>query len=53
LWLHLQADSYGTGSLIGVLEQLADFHRGQRVVLVWDGLSAHWSYTVRPLDQQP
>jgi hypothetical protein len=26
-----------------VLKQLAGFYRGQRVVLVWDGLSSHWS----------
>ncbi|MFI9825986.1 GDSL-type esterase/lipase family protein, partial [Streptomyces sp. NPDC052013] len=28
---------------IEVLEQLKVFYRGERVVLVWDGLSAHWS----------
>jgi hypothetical protein len=43
LCFHLQADSYDTDSLIGVLEQLKDFYAGQRVVLLWDGLSAHWS----------
>jgi hypothetical protein len=37
LCFHLQADSYATDSLIGVLEQLADFYRGQRVVLIWTG----------------
>jgi hypothetical protein len=47
LCFHLQADSYDTDSLIGVLEQLADFYRGQRVVLIWDGLSAHWSHKMR------
>jgi hypothetical protein len=47
LCFHLQADSYDTDSLIGVLEQLAGFYRGQRVVLLWDGLSAHWSYKMR------
>jgi hypothetical protein len=36
-----------------VLEQLADFYRGQRVVLLWDGLSSHWSYKMRAhLDKQ-
>jgi hypothetical protein len=40
---HLQPDSYNTDSLIKVLEQLATFSSGQRVVLVWDGLSSHWS----------
>jgi transposase len=47
LCFHLQADSYDTDSLIGVLEQLAGFYAGQRVVLLWDGLSAHWSYKLR------
>ncbi len=44
LCFHVQPDSYDTDSLIGVLEQLAGFYRGQRVVLLWDGLSSHWSY---------
>jgi hypothetical protein len=39
LCFHLQPDSYDTDSLIGVLEQLAGFYRGQRVVLLWDGLT--------------
>jgi hypothetical protein len=34
LCVHLQPDSYDTDSLIGVLEQLAGFYRGQRVVLL-------------------
>jgi hypothetical protein len=53
LCFHLQPDSYDTDSLIGVLEHLADFYRGQRVVLLWDGLSSHWSYKMRAhLDKQ-
>ena len=44
LCFHLQADSYDTDSLIGVLEQLKAFYTGQRVVLLWDGLSSHWSH---------
>jgi hypothetical protein len=53
LCFHLQQDAYDTASLIGVLEQLADFYRGQRVVLVWDGLSSHWSHKMRThLDAQ-
>jgi hypothetical protein len=53
LCFHLQPDSYDTDSLIGVLEQLADFYRSQRVVLIWDGLSAHWSYKMHAhLDAQ-
>jgi hypothetical protein len=47
LCFHLQPDSYDTDSLIGVLEQLAGFYTGQRVVLIWDGLSAHWSHKMR------
>ena len=47
LCFHLQADSYDTDSLIKVLKQLRTFYAGQRVVLLWDGLSAHWSYKMR------
>jgi DDE superfamily endonuclease len=43
LCFHLQKDSYDTDSLIGVLEQLGRFYAGQRMVLLWDGLRAHWS----------
>jgi transposase len=51
--LPLQLDSYDTDSLIGVLEQLAAFYTGHRVVLLWDGLSAHWSHKMRAhLDAQ-
>jgi hypothetical protein len=53
LCFHLQPDSYDTDSLIGVLEQLKGFYAGQRVVLIWDGLSSHWSYKMRAhLDAQ-
>jgi DDE superfamily endonuclease len=53
LCFHLQPDSYDTDSLIGVLEQLAAFYASHRVVLLWDGLSSHWSYKMRAhLDQQ-
>jgi DDE superfamily endonuclease len=47
LCFHLQPDSYDTDSLIGVLEQLGGFYAGHRVVLLWDGLSAHWSHKMR------
>jgi hypothetical protein len=47
LCFHLQQDSYDTDSLIGVLEQLAGFYAGHRVVLLWDGLSSHWSHKMR------
>jgi transposase len=42
--LHLQPDSYNTQTLLGVLQQLAGFYAGQQVVLLWDGLPAHWSH---------
>jgi DDE superfamily endonuclease len=47
LCFHLQKDSYDTERLIGVLEQLGCFYAGQRVVLLWDGLRAHWSVRMR------
>jgi DDE superfamily endonuclease len=47
LCFHLQQPSYTTDTLIAVLEQLASFYAGQRVVLIWDGLSAHWSTRMR------
>jgi transposase len=47
LCFHLQQPSYNTDSLIGVLDQLGAFYSGQRVVLIWDGLSAHWSTKMR------
>jgi DDE superfamily endonuclease len=47
LCFHVQKDSYDTASLVGVLEQLKAFYRGQRVVLLWDGLGAHWSHAMR------
>jgi hypothetical protein len=53
LCFHLQPDSYDTDSLIKVLKQLRAFYAGQRVVLLWDGLSAHWSHKMRAhLDAQ-
>jgi transposase len=53
LCFHLQQPSYNTDRLIEVLEQLASFYAGQRVVLLWDGLSSHWSTRMRAwLDSQ-
>jgi transposase len=53
LCFHLQQPSYNTDTLIGVLEQLAGFYTGHKVVLLWDGLSAHWSTKMRAwLDSQ-
>jgi hypothetical protein len=47
LCFHLQKDSYNTQTLIGVLDQLAGFYAGQQVVLLGDGLGAHWSHDMR------
>jgi transposase len=53
LCFHLQQPSYNTDSLIAVLDQLGAFYSGQRVVLLWDGLSSHWSTRMRAfLDSQ-
>ncbi|MFC8015822.1 hypothetical protein [Streptomyces cinereoruber] len=41
LCFHLKPGSYDTAGLIEVLERIKTFYRGERVVLVWDGLSAH------------
>jgi hypothetical protein len=42
-----QPGSYDTAGLIEILEQMKAFHPGERVVLVWDGLSAHWSQAMQ------
>jgi Winged helix-turn helix len=40
LWFHLQQPSSTTDRLITVLEQLAMFYAGHKIVLLWEGLSA-------------
>ena len=53
LCFHLQQPSCNTDALIQVLEQLAGFYTGHKMVLLWDGLSAHWSTRMRAwLDSQ-
>ncbi|MFJ2873441.1 transposase [Streptomyces sp. NPDC087298] len=47
LCFHLKPGSYDTTGLIEVLERTKVFYSGERVVLVWDGLSAHWSRAMR------
>ncbi|WP_229826131.1 IS630 family transposase [Nocardiopsis terrae] len=47
LCFDLRPGSYDTDALIAVLKQLKTFYEGERVVLVWDGLSAHWSRAMR------
>jgi hypothetical protein len=53
LCFHLQQPSDNTDTLIEVLDQLGTFYSGHKVVLLWDGLSAHWSTRMRAyLDSQ-
>lgn len=47
LCFHLKPGSYDTTALIEVLEQVKVFYAEEPVVLVWDGLSAHWSRAMR------
>ncbi|MGW3680717.1 transposase [Streptomyces prasinus] len=47
LCFHLKPGSYDTIALIRVLEQVKVFYAEEPVVLVWDGLSAHWSRAMR------
>ncbi|WP_445521217.1 transposase, partial [Streptomyces sp. NEAU-174] len=47
LCFHLKPGSYDTMALIEVLRQVEAFYAGEPVVLVWDGLSAHWSRDMR------
>jgi hypothetical protein len=47
LCFHLKPGSYDTTSLVEVLEQIRTFYAGESVVLVRDGLSAHWSRGTR------
>ena len=47
LALHHQVGAYDTETLIGALEGLRRFLGGQKATLVWDGLPAHRSLTMR------
>jgi hypothetical protein len=47
LCFHVQAGSYDTDALIGVLGQLQSFLGGEKATLLWDGLSAHRSTAMR------
>lgn len=47
LCFQLRPGTYDTAALIEVLTQLKAFYQGERVVLIWDGLSAHWSREMR------
>ncbi|SHN34311.1 DDE superfamily endonuclease [Streptomyces yunnanensis] len=52
LCFHLKPGSYDTTALIEALEQDKAFYRGEPVILVWDGLSAHWSRAMRAWDTE-
>ena len=53
LCFQVRNDSYDTVSLIEVLTQLGAFYASEQVVLLWDGLSAHWSHDMRAfIDRQ-
>jgi hypothetical protein len=47
LCFHLKPGTYDTTSLIDVLERIKAFYAGESVVLVRDGLFAHWSRGMR------
>ncbi|MEV7870422.1 transposase [Streptomyces sp. NPDC088124] len=42
-----QPGNYDTTALIEVLDQVKASYRGVSVILVWDGLPAHWSRAMR------
>ena len=44
---HHQVGGYDTDTLIGALGQLRQFLGGQKATLVWDGLPAHRSRSMR------
>ena len=43
LWFQTRPGSYNAASLIGFLKDLKKHLRGQKAILVWDGLPAHKS----------
>jgi len=43
LWFQTRPGSYNTESLLGFLRDLKQHLRGQKAILVWDGLPAHKS----------
>ncbi|GHJ97886.1 putative transposase [Streptomyces sp. NE5-10] len=47
LCFHIKPGSYDTAALIEVLKQMKTFYNGERVILVWEGLSTHWSRAMR------
>jgi len=54
LYFQIRPGSYGAESLIAFLKELRHHFRGQRVILVWDGLPAHKSRIMKEyLDPAP
>ncbi len=47
LYVHLRPGSYNEESLIDVLKDLRRHFRGEKVLLLWDGLSSHQSKLMR------
>ena len=43
LYVHLRAGTYNQESLVDVVKQLRRHFRGEKVLLLWDGLSGHKS----------
>jgi len=53
LYFHLRPGSYNDESLVEVVKELKAHFRGQRVLLLWDGLTSHRSLLMRAyLEQQ-
>lgn len=47
LYVHLRAGNHNEETLIRVLQDLRRHFRGQKVILIWDGLTCHRSLRVR------
>ena len=53
LWFQTRPGSYNTESLMGFLKDLKKHLRGQKAILIWDGLPAHKSREMKAyLDSQ-
>jgi transposase len=47
LYFHTCPGSYNDERLIEFIRQLRRHFRGERVTLLWDGLSSHWSWRMQ------
>jgi DDE superfamily endonuclease len=53
LYFHTRSGAYNDNALIDFVGELRCHFRGDRVVLLWDGLASHWSRAMRAfLDTQ-